>query len=401
MRIAYLAPYQGTELLWRRPTLANLALAANLKIELVAELLVKAGFQVEIISQGEVVERRAKFYRGFDEAEPFHSQIPVHYAAALPIRFLNGLTSAVWTVLVLLRRQLASKFDVVIVYNLKPAQLLTALVARFLLRLPVILEHEDDVFVEVSGRANAGIRVGLHRKLSRLVLRNISGSIGASPHLLSRAPREVPSLLLRGVVSEAIIARCNGGTGKRENWAVYSGTLFRSKGLEQLISAWESNPPQGWELHIAGDGEKAELVREAARRNPGIVYHGLLDRNQNAELLSRAAIGMNAHDLSATPGNVFAFKIIEYLAAGLHVITTPMGPLEPELEAGITYIPDNKPETIGASLKRVIETRALERTASGAAQERYGPEPLTRRLGEMFRRVVDMPGRSAKDGQTG
>jgi len=66
-----------------------------------------------------------------------------------------------------------------------------------------------------------------------------------------------------------------------------------------------------------------------------------------------ATIGINPHHVSETPGNVFAFKIIEYLASGAHVITTPMGPLEKELEAGVTYMPDNSPATIAAALELV------------------------------------------------
>ena len=39
MRIAYVAPYQSPTLLERRSILSNLGLAANVKIELIAELL--------------------------------------------------------------------------------------------------------------------------------------------------------------------------------------------------------------------------------------------------------------------------------------------------------------------------------------------------------------------------
>ena len=63
MRIAYVAPYQGPGLLQSRPSLANLALAGNLKIELVADLLHQHGHDVEIISQGEVVENSLRYFR--------------------------------------------------------------------------------------------------------------------------------------------------------------------------------------------------------------------------------------------------------------------------------------------------------------------------------------------------
>jgi hypothetical protein len=97
---------------------------------------------------------------------------------------------------------------------------------------------------------------------------------------------------------------------------------------------------------------------------------------------------MNPQDATSTPGNVFALKIIEYLAAGLHVVTTPRGSVEPELEAGITYIKDNSPETIAASLKHAIDLKSYERTAREAALQTYGPEAIARSLDRLLEQVM-------------
>lgn len=60
MRIAYIAPYQGPTLLKRHPIIINLSLGAKAKVELIAELLQNRSHTVEILSQGEVVERQNK-----------------------------------------------------------------------------------------------------------------------------------------------------------------------------------------------------------------------------------------------------------------------------------------------------------------------------------------------------
>jgi hypothetical protein len=57
--------------------MVNLALAGNLKIELISELLARAGHDVEIISQGEVVENSSRFFSGFQETTPGERKIPV------------------------------------------------------------------------------------------------------------------------------------------------------------------------------------------------------------------------------------------------------------------------------------------------------------------------------------
>jgi hypothetical protein len=110
MRIAYIAPYQGKTYLETRPSLYNLALAANLKIELISELLVQENHSVELISQGEVVEHRWKFYPKCRELKPFHAKVSVQYASALPLKFVNGLWSAFWTLKLFKKTHQASPF---------------------------------------------------------------------------------------------------------------------------------------------------------------------------------------------------------------------------------------------------------------------------------------------------
>src|SRR5216684_2237793 len=97
MRIAYITPYQGPTLVKRRPIIRNRSVSNKIKIELIAELLHASSHDVEIISHGEVIETKCKFYPGFREPELFDSKIPIYYASALPIRRVNGLWSSMQT----------------------------------------------------------------------------------------------------------------------------------------------------------------------------------------------------------------------------------------------------------------------------------------------------------------
>ena len=386
MRIAYVAPYQGPGLLKTRPILGNLGLAANVKMELVAELLRKNRHSVDLVSQGAVVERQVKFYPAFQEPTAFDQAIPVFYASALPIRRINGLWSALSTLRILRRRHRLAPYDAVIIYNLQFPQVICAIYVMRVLGLPVVLEYEDDTFVSHDGKPSNDWNEGWHFRIVREILNSVSGCTGVSPHLLSQVPSTVPKVLLRGVVSEEIL-RLGLEAAKRKNWVVFSGTHFRTKGLEQLVAAWERVDLPDWELHIAGRGEKTDILQKMAAHNKSIVFHGLLNREENARLLGRAKIGMNPHDISAKPGNVFAFKIIEYLGAGNHVISTPMGALERDLEAGITYMPDNSPETIASTLQRVIKDGHFRRTAKEAAEHAYGPAAVAKSLDALLEQV--------------
>lgn len=388
MRIAYIAPYQGMTYFKMRPSLYNLGLAANLKIELISELLDQGNHSVELISQGEVVERQWKFYPAFGESKPFHANIPVHYASALPLRFVNGFWSAFRVLNLFKKKHQEAPFDLVIIYNLKLPQMICAIYAIQRLCLPIILEFEDDASVDIAGESENGFSATYHLYLARKILSRVSGCIGVSPHLLSRFPPSLPRLLLRGVVSDEIIEASR--ESARKNWVVYSGTHTSNKGLGQLITAWQALRLPHWELHIAGYGEQTAVLEKMAQHDQSIVFHGLLSRQENARLLSVARIGINPHDLSRTPGNIFAFKIIEYLAAGVHVVTTPMGVLESELEVGITYMHDNAPETICETLRQIVQNGDYKHTAVKAAQNTYGPTAVASSLDKLLQQVVSM-----------
>jgi glycosyltransferase involved in cell wall biosynthesis len=390
MRIAYVAPFQGAQLLRRRPTTLNLALAGNLKIELIAELLARGGHDVEVFSQGEVVENSGRYFPAFEEALAGERTIPVFYASALPIRFVNGYWSAQGLLSIFRSRHGARSFDAVIIYNLKVAQVSVALYAAEKLGLPVIVEFEDDSFVDIAGRpSTAGIKAKWQRSRELTVLNQAAASICVSPHLQTRFQPGKPSLLLRGVISEQItVCAQRSPVEKRRNIVAFSGTFTSTKGLVPLIEAWKTLHLPGWELHIAGDGAIAADLHRRAQGVPNIKFRGLLDRHQNAAFLAESRIGINPHDLSTTPGNVFAFKITEYLAAGLHVISTPMGPLEAELEAGITYIEDNSMERVAKGLRDVIQGHRYDRLANDAAVRLYGDDAVTRALNDLVRSVA-------------
>jgi glycosyltransferase involved in cell wall biosynthesis len=394
VRIAYLTTYQGPSLLKRRPIIRNRSLSNAVKIELVASLLRANSHDVEIISQGEVVDNKLTFYPGFSEPQRFDSEIPVHYSSVLPIRRLNGLWSSQRMLQLFRARHRAAPFDLVIIFNLKEQQVTCANYALRRLHVPVILEYEDDRFVDVVGKTESGWLSQYRARSCKNLIAAVSGCIGVSPHLLSQLPNRVPRMLLRGVVGDDLVQASKRSIGAKLNRILFSGTHIESNGVARLIAAWRSAPIDGWELHITGYGELTNMLRQMAENVPGVVFHGLISRQELINLMTSAKICINPHAVSQTPGNVFAFKIIEYLAAGAHCITTPMGRLELELEAGITYMPDNSPETISATLNRVIEEHLYERLAAQSAHEAYGTRAVSRSLDDFLKQV---PTRNGKE----
>jgi len=394
MRIAYVANYQGPDLVKTRPCLRNFSLAGRVKIQLIAELLHRSSHQVEIISQGALeplVGRnrfRFRFYPATSEGERFHPDIPIHYVSALSVRFLIGLWESMQAQRLLQARHSQSPYDAVIIYNMQRAQVGCAYYALRRLGLPVVLQYEDDSFVEVHGQSMNGLVSKYHLSIRSDLLKSVSAGTAVSPYLMSQFPSGTPKLLLRGVVSDEIVKTRQAGGSSKKNWVVFSGTHEGTQGLEQLLKAWHMLELPDWEFHIAGQGPLTPALHKLANGNRSIVFHGLLNREDNARMLCAARIGMNPQDPTRTPGNVFAFKIVEYLAAATHVITTPRGALEPELEAGVTYIADNTPATIAGCLKQVIAERRYECTAEEATVRTYGPNAVSKSLNDLLEQVI-------------
>jgi len=124
-----------------------------------------------------------------------------------------------------------------------------------------------------------------------------------------------------------------------------------------------------------------------AQGSPEIVFHGLVSRPDLVELMASAKICVSPQRVSPTPGDQFPFKVIEYLAAGAHVIMTPMGSVEREIEDGITYMTDNLPQTIASTLQGVIGEQRYARTADTVAKRRYGPNAVSQALDQLVRDV--------------
>jgi len=292
-------------------------------------------------------------------------------------------------------RHAACPYDIAIILNLKHPQIVCARHAVHRLHIPVILEYEDDAFVDISGQPMKH-SLGYNRYATK-ALNEVSGCMACSPRLLSQLPPGIPKLLLRGMVGADLVNFGERNGGFKKDWVLFSGTHSKQYGIPSLIAAWRKAELPGWELHITGDGEDTVALKQLAESAPGIHFHGLVSRQELVSIMCSAKICINPHTVSQTPGNVFAFKIIEYLAAGAHVITTPMGTLEEELEAGITYMQRNDPDTIATTLKEVIRDRKWEKRAADFACNTYGPagvsSSLTRLVSESFSMGAAKPAR--------
>ena len=126
-------------------------------------------------------------------------------------------------------RHRVAPFDVIIIFNFKPPQVASALYA-VRRRIPLILEYEDDAFGSVAGESEAGLVTRYHHRAYRRVLAAVSGCIAVPPYLLSQVPSRVPTLLLRGVVGDDVLAASKRLRASKKDIVLFAGTHTRWNG---------------------------------------------------------------------------------------------------------------------------------------------------------------------------
>lgn len=124
---------------------------------------------------------------------------------------------------------------------------------------------------------------------------------------------------------------------------MYAGRLVYFKGIEHMIQAFEQMKNKNCELHICGEGEMEQFVKEWEERDPRIVTHGKLNNQQLANVYDDC-------DVLLVPSfwpEPFGRVLIEGNLHGLPVIAGNCGGM-PEIinitHGGMVYEPGNVKE---------------------------------------------------------
>ena len=115
------------------------------------------------------------------------------------------------------------------------------------------------------------------------------------------------------------------------NYCLFVGRLTESKGIDVLLKAWKKIPEK-IELKIAGDGELAPHVRDAAATDPRIHFVGRLPSDQVSELMANAS----ALIFPSVWYEGLPKTILESFARGTPVIASKLGSMIELVSDGVT-----------------------------------------------------------------
>ncbi|WP_454856613.1 glycosyltransferase family 4 protein [Rhizobium binxianense] len=187
---------------------------------------------------------------------------------------------------------------------------------------------------------------------------------------------------------------------------LFLGRLGKRKGVPELIAALESMKDlPGWRATIAGDGEIEEARAQIARMGlvDRIEIPGWVGAGDVANLIATA-------DILTLPSYAenLPVSVIEGMAAGLAIVTTPVGAVTDIIrngESGLLVEPGDV-RALSAALTRLVKDEPLRGKLGQAARqihrEKLAPKPFAAALIRCWKSANrGLPSRIALDGNGG
>lgn len=386
MKVLYVTNYQGPSVVAQRGHRRNRTLGPSRKVELFASGLVARGHEVEVLSAATVSEGTLRWHPGYAGGEPGCGGARVTYLPGLDVPRLNLLVAGR-----LLARWLARapRPDVAFLYNLEWYFLEPTMAWARRAGVPVVVEYEDDAVIEVGARFKAWHRRRGERAIA-LARREVRGVVAVSPEL-ERQLGIANAIVLPGLVGGDLLAipRDPPRDPAAPLRVVYAGGLNHEKGPALAVEAM-SRVGFPAELDVVGHGSQLAELRAAAAAAPRPVrVHGEVPRERLVEILAGADVAVNPRRMRPEMlGQIFPFKMVDYIGAGLPVVTSRLGEFPLAVKGSLLTYQGDDAEAVAAALaearRRLPELRAEAARARAWVAEEYSAEAAGRKLEAVF-----------------
>ncbi|MEU4470482.1 glycosyltransferase [Micromonospora sp. NPDC023888] len=252
-------------------------------------------------------------------------------------------------------------------------------------RVVPVLTDPPGVMLPTDGRLVRLLR-GLDVALVRAALARCCGVIALTAALAEDFAPGRPRLVLEGI-SCADPAGPPVPPGATRD-IVYAGGLSRAYGVDRLVEAFRGLPGDDLRLCVYGRGELAGWLRDQATVDRRILPPALLPRQELLPRLARATVLVNPRPVDQDFVRwSFPSKIIEYLAAGVPVVSTRLPGIPAEYAPWLSFAEPDTAAGLRTAVSRVLELPAEQARALGAGGARFVRE--TRDPATQGRRLSD------------
>lgn len=183
--------------------------------------------------------------------------------------------------------------------------------------------------------------------------------------------------------------------------ALFLGTTYSFSGLERLIDrlpAIVARMPD-FRLVVVGAGELDDALRAAVQRTGmhGRVHlTGMIAYPDLPAYLSLATLAINPFEINDITRDIVPIKLLQYLASGLPVLSTPLPDVTrkfPEGESGIRYSNSDRSEDFVDTMIELLQDRQALRSQAtaglGFVSRNYSVDAAIAQLECEFRRLQE------------
>ena len=295
-----------------------------------------AGSKIAILSPG--ISLRVKFNRKLihKRTVEVHSKIPVIYCSALAIPFISVFWECFSEPYLLFKLNRKKKITGLLVYCFYPPHILTAFIARYFLKIPIILDLEDISIPRLSDwKKNTEVRpmqqLLAWPSMKAMILLSKS-IIVPTKNFLSVLPNSKKVLVITGCLKVNPTFRYNKYMNGRIN-VLFSGKIEFEHGIDLLVDcfrgiALDHKVANKFIFHICGSGSKKQWLLEQITTldNLKIKVHGFVSDTNYLEILNKSNICLA---LQNPNGRYAKFKTpskaYEYIGNGKVTIVSDVG----------------------------------------------------------------------------
>ena len=135
---------------------------------------------------------------------------------------------------------------------------------------------------------------------------------------------------------------------------VFSGTLNELSGIDLILNAMKYVSPD-IELDIYGDGPYREKVENAIQKQKNVNYHGKVSNEEMIQIQSKAPLLVcPRHDDNYTTKYTFPSKLLEYICAGVPVLSNRLKGIPEEYEDYITFSKSEDPKDWADTINTIV-----------------------------------------------
>lgn len=153
---------------------------------------------------------------------------------------------------------------------------------------------------------------------------------------------------------------------------MYAGGIHKEFGIQRLVDAFIEGKFEGWQLHIYGDGNYQNELKEVAAKNENVKYFGVKPNHYVVEQQLKATLLVNPRLTDAEYVKYsFPSKTLECMASGTPLLTTRLPGMPKEYNSYVYLFDEETQESFLNVLMGVLSNSDIELFEKGRVAKEF------------------------------